>query len=425
MVARGAAVTGLGTAGVGAFGALQAIPGTASCSFGDVAIAPSGVVVQTCGTPAGGQGPSSILVSADTDGIGPINFGGPITATTTNVGGWDFIPPQNARSVDPEAGLAFDGHASSPHFGRLYLVYTEETAPENNDTDIMVRFSDDNGSNWSAPIRVNDDPATPIRSQFLPKISVNQASGDIAVCWHDARNSATNTAIEEYCALAAPTGAAPTFMKNAKIADGASTSPGGMEFGDYSGLTYGGGFAHPIWGDASNSTGNNPDGTSNIDSFTDRFGRPLVLSFCITHPAACDKPVLKPEHIQFACVKYPCIFQDFIPHNCLIKFVCPGCPPGALCPPYFTFGIEGLDPAWRVELYDPTGHVVAYEQRKTPRGTMISFRPAREYFKDGKIGDYFFTFETVDRAQLGREQSVRMTVQGGNEPFGSQQKLPR
>ena len=37
MVARGAAVTGLGT--VGAFGAQQAIP-TASGSFGDIAVGP-------------------------------------------------------------------------------------------------------------------------------------------------------------------------------------------------------------------------------------------------------------------------------------------------------------------------------------------------------------------------------------------------
>ena len=199
MRASGAAVTGLGV--VGAFGAMQTIPGTTGCSFGDLAVSPGGAVVQACETPTGGQGPASILVNIDADGLGAGNFGAAITATTTNVGGFDFIPAQNVRSVDAEAGLAFDADAASPHFGRLYLVYTEEPVNENNDTDIMVRFSDTNGATWSnPPIRVNDDATA--RSQFLPRIATNLLSGNIGVCWHDARNSAGNTAMQEFCTVA-------------------------------------------------------------------------------------------------------------------------------------------------------------------------------------------------------------------------------
>src|SRR5205823_3785787 len=72
MVARGAAVTGLGA--IGAFGPLQTIPGTAGCSFGDVAIAPSGAVVQACQNPTGGQGPATIRVNTKADGLGPNPF---------------------------------------------------------------------------------------------------------------------------------------------------------------------------------------------------------------------------------------------------------------------------------------------------------------------------------------------------------------
>jgi hypothetical protein len=276
MRARGAAVTGLGV--VGAFGALQTIPGTVNCSFGDLAIAPSGAVVQTCESPVSGQGPASILVNTDADGLGPGNFGAAVTATATNVGGFDFIPAQNVRSVDAEAGLAFDANPASPHFGRLYLVYTEEPINENNDTDIMVRFSDNNGATWSAPpIKVNDDVSG--RSQFLPRIASNVLSGNIAVCWHDARSSPTNTTMQEFCSIATPTGASPTFMANAQIGDGVSTgtgsnppSPGQLDiqFGDYSGLAYFQGLAHPIWADNSNSTGDNPNGTSRYDAYTDR-----------------------------------------------------------------------------------------------------------------------------------------------------------
>jgi hypothetical protein len=273
MVARGAAVTGLGT--VGAFNALQTVPGTTGCSFGDIAIAPSGTVVQACQNPTGGQGPGSIFVNTDSDGLGAGNFGARVTATSTNVGGFDFIPAQPNRSVDAEAGLAYDSFASSPHFGRLYLVYTDEVVNESNDTDIMLRFSDNDGATWSAPIRVNDDPAG--RSQFLPKIAVNPLSGNIAVCWLDARNSATNTAAQLFCSFATPAGATPAFFANGQISDGASTSsglanPGQVveDFGDYEGLSYFQGLAHPIWPDSSNSTANNPEGTGNFDAYTDR-----------------------------------------------------------------------------------------------------------------------------------------------------------
>lgn len=268
MRASGAAVTGLGA--VGAFGAAQVIPGTSNCSFGDIAIAPSGVVVQVCQSPTGGEGPGTLRVNTDVDGLGAGNFGAVVNATTTNVGGFDFIPAQNSRSVDSEAGLAYDANPASPHFGRLYLVYTEEVVPENHDLDIMLRFSDDDGATWSnPPIRVNNDPAG--RSQFLPKIASNPLSGNIAVCWHDARNSASNTAMQVFCSIATPTGMTPTFIPNGQVGDGASTSNGtGVEFGDYSGLAYFQGIVHPVWGDTSNSTADNPQGTGNFDAYTDR-----------------------------------------------------------------------------------------------------------------------------------------------------------
>jgi len=276
MRARGAAVTGLGA--VGAFGAMQTIPGTNNCSFGDVAIAPDGVVVQVCQTPTGGQGPGQLLVNIDADGLGPNNFGASIVATTTSVGGFDFIPPQNVRSIDAEAGLAYDRNPTSPRFGRLYLVYTEEVVNEGNDTDIMVRFSDNDGQNWSnPPVRVNDDAAG--RAQFLPKIATNPVSGNIAVCWHDSRAPATNTQMREFCSISTPTPAVPNFFPNVQISTGTSSGSGSnppapgqadIQYGDYSGLDYFRGRFHPIWADQSNSQGDNPDGTTTWDAHSSR-----------------------------------------------------------------------------------------------------------------------------------------------------------
>jgi hypothetical protein len=278
MLASGAPVTGPGTANIGAFIAPLTIPNTMNCSYGDLAISPGGAVVQVCQNPTGGEGPATIRVNTKADGLGPNPFNAGVAATATNVGGFDFIPAQNTRSVDAEAGLAFDNNNTSPHFGRLYLVYTEETVNENNDTDIMLRFSDDNGGTWSnPPIRVNDDATA--RSQFLPRIASNPLSGNVAVCWHDARNSATNTTMQEFCTIATPTGALPAFMANAQVSDGTSNGNGSnppvtgqydIQFGDYSGLTYFQGLAHPAWADDSNSTVDNPDGTTRYDAYTDR-----------------------------------------------------------------------------------------------------------------------------------------------------------
>ena len=292
MVARGATVTAGGAGGVSAFAALQNIPGTSGCSFGDISVAPNGKVVQTCESPSSGPGPASILVNTNSTGVGG-SFGAVVTATSTNVGGFYFIPPQNVRSVDAEAGLAYDRNPTSPHFGRLYLVYTDAVSAGSSDTDIKLRFSDNDGATWSGtPITVSDDAAG--RSQFLPRIATNPQSGNIGVCWHDARNSASDNTMEEFCTIATPIGASPTFLANGQIGDGPSTATGSnnagthgqadIQFGDYSGLDYNftpgigqiGGL-HPIWADDSNLSGpapgaadSNPDGTTRYDAYTDK-----------------------------------------------------------------------------------------------------------------------------------------------------------
>jgi hypothetical protein len=63
-----------------------------------------------------------------------------------------------------------------------------------------------------------------------------------------------------------------TFTKNIQISAGTSNSRdahNGIDYGDYSGLSFYGGIAHPAWSDNSNSTGNNPDGTLHqLDIYT-------------------------------------------------------------------------------------------------------------------------------------------------------------
>lgn len=276
MFATGAPVRGLGQ--VGSFFAGEVVPGTNNCTYGDIAIGPSGQIMQVCTLTESGQGGGKLFVNVDPDGLGPAGFGGRVFVADTHVGGFDFIPPQPDRSVDAEPGLAWD-RTGGAHNGRVYLVYTNESPNESNDTDIYVRYSDDNGATWSAGVRVNDDKTK--NSQFLPKISLDQTTGNIAVVWYDSRNDLgtggagdtdgiANDDAQFWGAFSTDGGVA--FTSNIQISAGTSNSHDSgnrIDYGDYSGLSFYGGVAHPAWSDNSNSTGNNPDGALHqLDIYT-------------------------------------------------------------------------------------------------------------------------------------------------------------
>jgi hypothetical protein len=276
IVATGAPVTGFGQ--VGSFITPEVVPGTNNCTYGDVAIGPTGEVMQVCTLTESGQGGGKLFVNVDPDGLGPGGFGTRVFVTDTHVGGFDFIPAQPDRSVDAEPGLAWD-RTGGLHKGRVYLVYTLEHPNESNNMDIYVRFSDDDGATWSVPVRVNDDNTT--NSQFLPKISLDPTTGNLAVVWYDSRNDlgaggsgdtdgVPNDDAQFWGAFSTDGG--QTFTKNIQISAGTSNSHdsgNGIDYGDYTGLSFYGGIAHPAWADNSNSAGNNPDGTLHeLDIYT-------------------------------------------------------------------------------------------------------------------------------------------------------------
>jgi hypothetical protein len=265
--ASGAPVTGLGV--VGSFIPAETIPGNGSGDYGDTAIGPNGEVYVVYQSPTGGEGPATIFGALDPDGLGPKGFNTAITLQTTNVGGFDFIPAQNNRSVDAEAGLAWD-HTGGVHNGRLYFIYVSEQPQESNDMDIQMRFSDDSGSTFSPSVRVNDDKTT--TSQFNPKVSLDPTTGNVAVAWYDARNDKGDHGLGDtngipnddtvvYATVSKDGGS--TFLPNHRISAGVSNylpANSGVDYGDYSGFNFYGGNFYFAAADNSNSTGDNPDG---------------------------------------------------------------------------------------------------------------------------------------------------------------------
>ena len=161
---------------------------------------------------------------------------------------------------------------------------SRKSQQESNDTDIQLRYSDDNGATWSASVRINDDVGT--SSQFNPKISLDSTTGAIAVAWYDARNDAgnhrrgdtngiPNDDIMIYATSSRDGGA--TFRRNQRLSKGASNdndAGSGVDYGDYSGFAFHNGSMYFSAADNSNSTGDNPDGA--LTKF-DLYAAPLSI----------------------------------------------------------------------------------------------------------------------------------------------------
>src|SRR5204862_1276948 len=182
-----------------------------------------------------------------------------------------------------------------------YFVYTDETVNENNDTDILMRTSTDDGTTWSAPVRVNDDATT--NSQFLPYVALDSTTGTVAVGFHDCRNDngvpgpggtnmIPNDDAEYYGTFTTDGGA--TWAPNRRLSGGfsnAADAANGIDFGDYVGLSAFAGKLYAMWADNANCDGTNPNGT--LHQF-DLYANPLSLTGGTPTPTATASPTPTP-----------------------------------------------------------------------------------------------------------------------------------
>jgi hypothetical protein len=286
LVAKAGSVSGLG--------AIPTFSGATTFStdgnYAVPAVGPNGEFAITWQNPGGGQSNGNVLFDQDLDGlVGGLSFGVDATITTTQAGGFDFIPATPDRSAFSSPYVAYD-RSGGAFNGRLYVAYADEIPDESDNFDIFVRFSDDNGSTWSAPTRVNDDVG--VNSQFFQNISVDQATGAVVLGWYDARNDfggfvgtdsddIANNDVQYFAAVSTDGGA--SFGANVLMSDGASNQARdlldfGNDFGDYTGIAVYDGVVHSVWVDNSNSTGDNPSGNAQFDVYTDRFTFDVTLT---------------------------------------------------------------------------------------------------------------------------------------------------
>ena len=153
-------------------------------------------------------------------------------------GGWDYgIPGIYRANGLPVTKCDLSG---GEHHGTIYVNWTDQRNGTN-DTDVWLAKSTDGGNTWSAPIRVNDDPAG--KHQFFTWMDIDQTTGCLYFVFYDRRHY-TDNHTDVYLALSKDGG--NTFI-NRKISESPFFPDSGVFFGDYTNITVHDGIVRPIW----------------------------------------------------------------------------------------------------------------------------------------------------------------------------------
>lgn len=153
-------------------------------------------------------------------------------------GGWNYEIPGIYRCN----GLPITccDLSNGEYRGNIYINWTDQRNGEN-DTDVWVSLSKDNGNTWKTPIMVNDD--LPGRHQFFSWMTVDQTSGLIYIIYYDRRNYTDNNT-DVYLAVSKDGGS--TFL-NIKISESPFIPNKNTFFGDYTNISVVDGIVRPIW----------------------------------------------------------------------------------------------------------------------------------------------------------------------------------
>lgn len=130
--------------------------------------------------------------------------------------------------------------SGGPHTGTIYLNWTDKQIA--NDADVYFAKSIDGGDTWSAPVRVNDDPAG--SDNFMSWMTVDQTNGDIYIVYYDRRNHPSTTLTDVYMARSTDGGSS---FSNFRISNTPFTAQAGIFHGDYINLSAVNGCVRPVW----------------------------------------------------------------------------------------------------------------------------------------------------------------------------------
>jgi hypothetical protein len=178
-------------------------------------------------------------------------------------GGWDYAIP----GVDRCNGLPVTvcDLSNGSRRGTIYVNWTDQRNGTN-DTDVWLIKSTDGGNTWTAPFRVNNDPAG--KHQFLSWMPIDQTNGYLYIVFYDRRNY-TDNQTDVYMARSTDGGA--SFV-NFKISASPFTPSSNIFFGDYTNVSAHNGIIRPIWARMQGGQ------TSIVTALVDTFAIPGVVT---------------------------------------------------------------------------------------------------------------------------------------------------
>ncbi len=197
-----------------------------------------------------------------------------VGTTLVNNGEWrtdGFLPSPHGIHPVPSVAVANAGEFA----GRVFVSYASVAEGHSRpDSDITVAWCDDpTGGDpvWESAVVHSTSGSSAGKSQFFSWVSTDPMTGVPFVSWLDCRNDSQNKKVQRFAT--ASTDGGESWLAEIPIADeqsDQSSGAWGFSYGDYIANGAAGGMAFDAWPDNSNSTGDNINGTSALDLYTDR-----------------------------------------------------------------------------------------------------------------------------------------------------------
>jgi len=186
---------------------------------------------------AGPLGPNNYKIFFDKSTDGGNTWLANDIVVASQPGGWGY----DVAGINRSNGLPFSvaDYSNGPYRGTIYINWTDSVSP--GDHDVRIAKSTNGGLNWSAPIRVNNDP--PGKEQFLTAMTIDQITGHIYIIFYDRRNYSD---IQTDVYLARSTNGGASFT-NERISASPFTPNTITFFGDYIDIAAHNGIVRPVW----------------------------------------------------------------------------------------------------------------------------------------------------------------------------------
>jgi hypothetical protein len=236
-------------------GATWSAPVVVSDAYGNigaVAIGPGGELYVSWAGDSGSQTSGPILFDKSTNG--GVSFGTDITAVPAMI----YIANDPLFRRSSIHSMAVD-RSNGPYRGNIYIAFSDL---RNGDPDILLVRSTNGGTTWSAPIRVNDDPAGSGADQWAQGLAVDPL-GRVIVTFSDRRRYVGTERYEVWGAISRDGG--QTFDSNFLIGDTPSDVTSNTFLGDYDGVAATATRLYATWADQ------RPGLATPADVYTDAF----------------------------------------------------------------------------------------------------------------------------------------------------------